>query len=89
MKKGGYMARINVFLEEDLLNRINKRAGPKKRSAFIQKAVVEYFNKLEEDERRKKMEKASRQIDQLALRFGDWDPASLIRKFRDQQKGRA
>ncbi len=83
------MARINVFLDEDILNRINKKAGAKKRSAFIQKALVEYLKKLEEDERKKKMEKASRQMDQLALRFGDWDPISLIRKFRDQHEGRA
>ena len=79
------MARINVFLEEDLLNRINKKAGPKKRSAFIQKALVKYLEKLEEDEKRRRKEDAYREIDELAKKLGNWDPVSIIRNFRDQR----
>ena len=83
------MARINVFLDEDLLKWVNKKAGRKKRSAFIQKALREYLEKLEDDERRRKMEKASRQMDKLAQRLGEWDPTILIRKIRDVREGGA
>ncbi len=83
------MARINVFLDEDLLKWVNQKSGRKKRSAFIQKALLEYLEKLEDGERRRKMEKASRQMDQLARRLGNWDPTALIRKFRDARQGKA
>ena len=83
------MSRINVFLNEDLLKRVNQKSGRKKRSAFIQKALLEYLEKLEDGERRRKMEKASRQMDKMARRLGEWDPTALIRKLRDVRKGGA
>lgn len=83
------MARINLFIDEDLLKKVNKKAGRMKRSAFIQKALREYLEKIEDGERRRKMEKASRQMNQMALRLGEWDPTALIQKFRNARQGRA
>jgi metal-responsive CopG/Arc/MetJ family transcriptional regulator len=83
------MARINVFLKDDLLEEINREAEAEKtnRSSLIQSALEEYLQakrqRREEEERRKKMREASRGIDELAKELGDWDPISVIRRFRD------
>jgi hypothetical protein len=37
----------------------------------------------EEEEKRKKMQQASRNMDALAKKLGKWDPQATIRKFRD------
>jgi len=83
------MARVNVFLKDALLDEINEEAKEEKtnRSALIQAALAKYIEdkrrEREEQEKRKKMREASRKIDELAKELGDWDPLSIIRRFRD------
>ncbi len=83
------MARVNVFLKDELLDEINREAAVEKtnRSALIQTALEKYLEgkrrEREEEEKRKKMQEASRKMDALAKKLGDWDPQAIIRKFRD------
>jgi len=83
------MARVNVFLKDDLLEEINEEAKEEgtNRSALIQTALQKYIEakrqRREEEERRKKMQAASRKMDVLAKKLGKWDPQATIRKFRD------
>jgi metal-responsive CopG/Arc/MetJ family transcriptional regulator len=83
------MARVNVFLKDELLDEINREAEVEEtnRSSLIQAALEEYLQakrvKREEEEKRKKMQDASRKMDALAKKLGDWDPQATIRKFRD------
>ncbi len=83
------MARVNVFLKDELLDEINEEAKDEgtNRSALIQTALEEYLQakkkKREEEEKRKKMQEASRKMDALAKKLGDWDAQAIIRKFRD------
>ena len=83
------MGRVNVFLKDDLLEEINREADAEKtnRSSIIQTALEEYLQakreKREEEEKVKKMQEASRRIDALAKRLGNWDAQGTIRKFRD------
>ena len=83
------MARVNVFLKDELLDEINEEAKDEgtNRSSLIQTALEEYLQakrkKREEEEKRKKMQEASRRIDDLAKELGDWDPVAIIRRFRD------
>ena len=83
------MARVNVFLKDDLLDEINREANAEQtnRSSLIQTALEEYLQtkkrQREEVEKRKKMQEASRKMDALAKKLGDWDPQATIRKFRD------
>jgi len=83
------LSRVNVFLKDELLNKINEQAkeAGTNRSALIQIALEKYIEskrlEREEEEKRKKMLEASRKMDKLAERLGDWDPQETIRKFRD------
>lgn len=83
------MARVNVFLNDELLDAINVEAKDEgtNRSALIQTALEEYLRakrkEREEEEKRKEMKEASRRIDELAKELGDWDPIAIIRRFRD------
>ena len=83
------MARVNVFLKDDLLDAINEEAKEEgtNRSALIQTALEEYLQakrkEREEEERRKQMKEASERIDRLAKKLGRWDAQAIIRKFRD------
>jgi len=83
------MARVNVFLKDDLLDAINEEAKEEgtNRSAFIQAALEKYIEakrrEREEEEKRKKMQEASRKMDALAKKLGKWDPQATIRRFRD------
>ena len=83
------MARINVFLKDELLDEINREAEAEEtnRSSLIQAALEEYLfakrMKREEEEKRKKMQEASRKMDALAKKLGAWDAQATIRKFRD------
>ena len=83
------MARINVFLKDELLDEINREAEAEKtnRSALIQTALEEYLRakrlKREEEQKRKQMQEASRKMDALAKKLGAWDAQAIIRKFRD------
>lgn len=83
------MARVNVFLKDELLDEINEEAKEEKtnRSALIQSALEKYLEakrkKREEEEKRKKMQEASARMDRLAKKLGRWDAQAIIRKFRD------
>ena len=83
------MARVNVFLKDELLDEINREAQAEEtnRSALIQAALEKYIEtkrrEREEEEKRKKMHEASRKMDALAKKLGDWDAQATIRKFRD------
>jgi metal-responsive CopG/Arc/MetJ family transcriptional regulator len=83
------MARVNVFLKDELLDEINAEAKDEgtNRSALIQIALEKYIEAKrrgrEEEEKRKKMQEASRKMDALAKKLGKWDPQATVRKFRD------
>jgi len=83
------MGRVNVFLKNKLLEEINEEAKEEKtnRSAFIQAALEKCIEAKrrgrEEEEKRKKMQEASRKMDALAKKLGKWDAQKTIRKFRD------
>jgi metal-responsive CopG/Arc/MetJ family transcriptional regulator len=83
------VARVNVFLKDELLDEINREAEAEEtnRSALIQTALEKYIEakrrEREEEEKLKKMKEASRKMDALAKKLGDWDPQATIRKFRD------
>ena len=83
------MARVNVFLKDELLDEINEEANKEgtNRSALIQIALEKYVESKRreraEQEKRKKMQDASRKMDALAIKLGKWDPEETIRKFRD------
>jgi len=83
------MGRVNVFLNDELLDQINEEAKEEgtNRSALIQAALEKYIEakrqQRAEEEKLKKMQEASRKMDALAKKLGKWDPQSTIRKFRD------
>jgi metal-responsive CopG/Arc/MetJ family transcriptional regulator len=83
------MARVSVFLSDQLLDEINRQAKEEgsNRSALIQTALEDYIGakrrEREEEERRKRMQEASRKMDALAKKLGEWDPQATIRKFRE------
>ena len=83
------MARVNVFLKDELLDEINEEAKDEgtNRSALIQTALKKYIEakrrEREKEEKQQKMQEASRKIDELAKELGDWDPQPIIRRFRD------
>jgi len=49
----------------------------------LKKYIEPKRRKREAEEKRKKMKKASRKIDDLAKKLGNWDAQRIIRKFRD------
>jgi metal-responsive CopG/Arc/MetJ family transcriptional regulator len=83
------MGRVNVFLKDRLLDDINDEAKAEgtNRSALIQTALEKYIEarrqQREAEEKRKKMQDATRKMDALAKKLGKWDPQATIRKFRD------
>ena len=83
------MARVNVFLKDELLNDINLEAEAEgtNRSALIQAALESYIQRKrlerQEEERRKAMQEASLKMDALAKKLGKWDPRETIRKSRN------
>jgi metal-responsive CopG/Arc/MetJ family transcriptional regulator len=81
------MARVNVFLPDELLEEINEEAKEQgtNRSALIQTALEKYIGakRQRREEKRKKMQEASHKIDALAKKLGKWDPRATIREFRD------
>ena len=70
------MARVNVFLKDQLLDEINREAKVEEtnRSSLIQAALEEYLQvkrvKREEEEKRKKMQDASRKMDGASKKIG-------------------
>ncbi len=87
------MARVNVFMSDDLLKAVDTQAEMEKvnRSALLQKAAEGYLEQVrrerEEAERRRKMQEACKRMDELAAKLGDWDPVAIIRQFRDARYG--
>jgi predicted transcriptional regulator len=85
------VARVNVFLKDDLLRAIDAEAAESgtNRSALIQSALTGYLEarrkQREELEIRRQMEQAARGMDALAKKLGRWDPVKLIREFRDNR----
>ena len=83
------MARVNVFLKDELLDEINREVEVENtnRSSLIQSALEKYLEakrkKREEEEKRKKMKEACERMDRLAKKLGRWDAQAIIRKFRD------
>jgi len=83
------MARINLYLNDGLLAQIDREAKLEdtSRSGLVQKAVIQYFEAKrearEDEEKRKQMQEASRRIDELAKKLGNWDAVAIIRRFRD------
>ena len=89
------MARINVFLKDDLLKAVDsetERAGTN-RSALIQAALAAYLETRrrarEEAESQRRMDDACKRMDAIAEKLGSWDPVSIIREFRDVRSGAA
>ncbi len=87
------MARVNVFMSDDLLKVVDAEAEREgiNRSALFQKAAELYLRQAreqrEEAERKRKMEDACKRMDELAAKLGDWDPVGIIRQFRDARYG--
>lgn len=87
------MARINVFLKEDLLKAVDTEAkqAETNRSALIQTALAQYLETQrrarEEVEAQRRMDEACKKMDAIAQKLGAWDPVSIIRKFRDARYG--
>lgn len=83
------MARINIFMKEDLLQAVDAEAAEShlSRSALIQSALNAFLEvrrqAREQEQRRREMEAASRGMDALAEKLGNWDPVGVIRGFRD------
>ena len=83
------MARVNIFLSDELLDEVDAGAAKARvgRSAFVAAALKGFLNEKrrerEDEARRRRMEDASRRIDALASKLGDWDPVATIRRFRD------
>ena len=85
------MARVNVFLQDELLEKVDNEAESSQtnRSALIQIALegfLETRRRAREEARiRDERKDASRLMDQLADRLGDWDPVGVIREQRDSR----
>ena len=84
------MARVNVFLKDELLDEINQEAKDEgtNRSALIQTAMEKYIaakrRQREEKEEQKRMKEACDRMDRLAAKLGRWGAQEIIRKFRDR-----
>ena len=84
----GVMARVNVFLSDQLLQELNQQAKEEgiNRSALIQAVVEKYVEakrRVREEQKQRKMQEACRKMDALAKKLGNWDPQARIQKFRD------
>ncbi len=85
------MARVNVFLKDELLKAVDVEAASSgtRRSALIQSALHVYLEarrkEREEAGIRREMEEACEGMDALADRLGNWDPGKVIREFRESR----
>lgn len=88
------MARVNVFLSEELLHEIDEEAAESrmKRSALIQSALTAFLEARRRDREaasvRREMDEAAKGMDALAGKLGAWDPVKVIREFRDSRSFR-
>jgi len=84
------MARVNVFLDDRLLEAIDQEASRSnmKRSQLVQEALRGFLDvrrrAAEEEEARKRMTEACAVMDTVAEKLGGWDPVSVIREFRER-----
>lgn len=89
------MARLNVFLRDDLLKALDAEAeqAGTSRSSLLERALLKYFESrrrpYEEAEAQSGMDEACRRMDALAEKLGDWDPVKIIKQFRDPRCGSA
>ena len=89
------MARVNVFLREDLLQAVDAEAEQAglSRSALIRRVIAQFLEVQRaartEVEAQHRRDEACKRMDALARKAGDWDPVKIIRKFRDTRYGRA
>jgi len=85
------MARVNVFLQDELLEEIDNEAKTSQtnRSALIQIALEDLLESRktarEEALLREQRKEAGRSMDRLADKLGDWDPVRVIREQRDSR----
>ena len=85
------MARVNIFLTDELLKEIDAEAAVDDvgRSTLVQSALSRYLDERrkhrEEAEVRREMADASRGMDALATKLGPWDPVKVIREFRENR----
>lgn len=83
------VARVNVFLADDLLKAIDAEATDSRvgRSTLVQSALTRYLDERrkekEEAKVRREMDEACRGMDALAEKLGVWDPVKVIREFRE------
>ena len=76
-----------------MLKQINQAAATEhlSRSALFQKAAHQSRDaqklKKETNERKQRMNQAAANMDKLADKFGKWNGARTIRRFRDQRTG--
>jgi metal-responsive CopG/Arc/MetJ family transcriptional regulator len=83
------MGSVNVFLDDQLLARIDEEAKAEgtDRSALIETVLKKHIEakrrEREEKREQKRMQEASRKLDALAKRLGRWDAQAIIRRFRD------
>lgn len=89
------MARVNVFLADELLRAIDAaaKACGSNRSALVQTALTRYLEERrraqEEAEAQRRMDRACQIMDALAEKLGDWDPVPIIREHRAARSVRA
>jgi hypothetical protein len=83
------MARVNVFLPDQLLQAIDAEAEESHidRSTLVQSALSRYLDAVrgerEEASLRQEMDDACRGMDALADKLGPWDPVKVIRECRE------
>ena len=88
------MARINIILQNDLLEQIDRAAAEENlsRSGFLQEAARAYVARRREEqeaaERLARRQKAAVEMDRLAEKFGKWDGVKILRRFRDSRSGK-
>jgi hypothetical protein len=85
------MARVNIFLTDELLNEIDAEAADSHvgRSSLVQAALRSFLDarrrEREETKLRGEMAEACRGMDTLAEKLGVWDPVKVIREFRENR----
>lgn len=85
------MARVNVFLADELLKAIDAEAADSRvdRSTLVQSALMRFLDarreEKEEARARREMAEACRDMDALAEKLGAWDAVRVIREFRESR----
>lgn len=88
------MTRINISISDDLLKEVDSYRFiiKENRSAFMAKALKNYFVVIDKDTLNKKRKRAIRELKMVREEIGDklknWDPVSDIRKLRNSRYGK-